>query len=308
MSIDKVSDEKALRNKVGKEVWSQLQKNPFLMGTPDFLFADAILSFKNGAYTAAILGCRASLESAVYHAVTRDRSKGENKSALEIDFDYIHAEWPQLVTRAKEIHVLDPGTEARLEDVRKASNFAGRQGQQFDETVKKELAKGSLKGLTWVDFALAEKVLNDTVQALNSVRSNFDTKRNPLISLSTLRRKLGFVRNTTTLLIGAFLTEIIKFPVPWVTVYEIVVPSVAVLAISLKLYKKKRLYASFEAYAFKSIAWSIDQVAQFLLATAVTILLLVLNPGGLAIFGIVLILVAVLEYSASLFKGYPRVS
>jgi hypothetical protein len=204
--------------------------------------------------------------------------------------------------------VLDPGTEARLEDVRKASNYAGRQGQQFDETVKKELAKGSLKGLTWVDFALAEKVLNDTVQALNSVRSNFDTKRNPLISLSTLRRKLGFVRNTTTLLIGAFLTEIIKFPVPWVTVYEIVVPSVAVLAISLKLYKKKRLYASFEAYAFKSIAWSIDQVAQFLLATAVTILLLVLNPGGLAIFGIVLILVAVLEYSASLFKGYPRVS
>lgn len=306
MSTDRISDERTLRVKIGEDVWDQLQKNPFLMGTPDFLFADAILSFKNGAYTAAVLACGASLESAVYHAVTRDRSKGENRSALEIDFDYIHAKWPELVARAKEIHVLDSETEDRIERVRKMSNFAGRQGQQFDETVKKELGKGPLKGLTWVDFALADKVLNDTVSSLNSVRSSFDTKRNPLFSLSSLRKKLGFVRDTVILLIGAFLAEIIKYPVPWVTVYEIVLPSVTTLVIVMKLYKRTKLYASFEAHAFKSVAWSIDQVAQFLLATAVTILLLVLNPGGLTIFGVVLMLVILLEYAASLFKGYPK--
>ena len=139
-------------------------KTQLVLSSAIDLFREALNCYQNGAYMATCAMCRASVEAAIYLALTRIM---KNEYEAEVKLDYVRARWDCIWHLAFEKLNLPTELQKEIDKIRERGNFALHYGQRLD---KKTSNLKTPKPITlWINREKALETLRKTVRILRIV-------------------------------------------------------------------------------------------------------------------------------------------
>ncbi len=172
------------RTDFARKIREQLADFQVLMVDGGTLFHEALCCFQNGAFQGTAIMCRASLEAAIYTAVTRTPrmpKAGWGPMSSSIDLSSIEDRWGSIVKSAKDRNLLDKSTEDLIKQVRDRANFVVHWGQQLDRALLLNREPGVQRPVNlWVPESEAMGILEKSLKVLNAVISNYIAKNQQL--------------------------------------------------------------------------------------------------------------------------------
>ena len=136
------------------------------------LLREAYSCYQNGAYMGTAIMCRAVTEAVVYFSLARMINKPSEFSGgeVKIDFNWIDAEWGNIVKDAKKLGIIDDKLIGRIDYIRSYGNATVHYGQYEDKAwLKMQHGKVANAPHGWIGRAEALELLHKTIGIFNNV-------------------------------------------------------------------------------------------------------------------------------------------
>jgi hypothetical protein len=169
-------DNRARRVKEIDAMWKELRidiKRHMILRDSFDLLRESLSCYQNGACMAAAALCRASVESAVYLAITRypkyQREWGIVRTRTSLD--YIDEKWGRMLELAVAAGIVNKHTKAMIERIREAGNYALHRSQKVDWAVRRIATNPTIKIPVgeWYNEEKARVILRQTIAVLNRI-------------------------------------------------------------------------------------------------------------------------------------------
>jgi protein-S-isoprenylcysteine O-methyltransferase Ste14 len=136
------------------------------------LLREAYSCYQNGAYMGTAIMCRAVTEAVVYFSLARRTNKPKDFGGglVKIDFDWIDAEWGNILKDAKKAGIVNDKLIGRIDYIRSYGNATVHYGQYEDKAwLKMQHGKVVDAPHGWIGREKALELLHKTIGIFNEV-------------------------------------------------------------------------------------------------------------------------------------------